>query len=66
MRIKIEGTGIQMAFGGGVVSAPVIFWGVCPVLAVWNTAPATPGRRVSQRMGSPEQPSGHWAEPQTT
>lgn len=39
MRIKIEGTGVQMAYGRGIGSAPAIFWGICPVLAVWNTLP---------------------------
>lgn len=52
MRIKIEGTAIQMACGRGVGSAPAIFWGLCPVLAVWNTLPSIPGRGVSWRMGS--------------
>lgn len=41
-----------MACGRGVGSAPVIFWGLCPVLAVWNTLPSIPGRGVSWRMGS--------------
>lgn len=52
MRIKIEGTAIQMACGRGVGSAPAIFWGLCPVLAVWNTLPSIPGRGVSWRMDS--------------
>lgn len=25
--------------------APAIFWGACPVPAVWNAPPSTPGRR---------------------
>lgn len=37
MGIKVKGTGVQMASGRGIGSAAVIFWGVCPVLAVWNS-----------------------------
>lgn len=63
--MTIEGTGVQMASGRGVGSAPAMFWGICPVLAVWSTPPSAPRRWVSHRMGSPEQPSAGWAEPQT-
>lgn len=55
----------------GVGSVAVIFWGVCPVLAIWTPLPPCQAggwvsQRVCQRMGSLKQPSGHQAEPQTT